>query len=105
MVLASRQESFGRVLLEALALETPVVAPDLGGPAEIVGRSERGFLFRSDDADSLAVTLEEALSQPEIARERARLGREWVSIMCSPERHAVSIQRLWEQAAQISRKP
>ena len=40
---ASNREPFGRVLLEAMAVGRPVIAPREGGPTEIVADGETGL--------------------------------------------------------------
>ena len=49
-----KPESFGRTLVEALAMETPVIATAHGGALEIVREGVDGFLFPPGDADALA---------------------------------------------------
>lgn len=71
VVVASRFEVFGMVVVEALAQGCPLVAADAGGIPEIVRHGENGFLFESSNAASLAKWLIEMLDQPELA---ARLG-------------------------------
>jgi teichuronic acid biosynthesis glycosyltransferase TuaC len=60
LVLPSRRESCGSVLLEALASGTPVVATRCGGPEEIV-TDDVGVLTPVDDADALAAGMERVL--------------------------------------------
>lgn len=98
-VLASRGEPFGRVLLEALALGTPVVGPNYGGPVEIIGDDERGIVFESENPASLAEAIDWTLSNQSVARERARKGGEWVKKVCAPEKHAEAIESLWNDAS------
>lgn len=52
-VLSSDFETFGVVLIEALAMGRPVIATDCGGPGEIV-RAENGLLVPVGDRDALA---------------------------------------------------
>jgi phosphatidyl-myo-inositol alpha-mannosyltransferase len=61
-VLASRGESFGLVLAEALACGTPVVGSNHGALPELVDRETIGRLFEVDDEKSLAAALREALT-------------------------------------------
>src|SRR6478736_3669516 len=58
-------ESYGLVLVEALASGTPVVATDQGGPPEIVARATPGTatVVPPGDADALATALLELLPQ------------------------------------------
>jgi len=51
-VLASQNETFGVVYIEALACGIPVIATKCGGPEEFVSE-ENGFLVPVDDIDSL----------------------------------------------------
>jgi teichuronic acid biosynthesis glycosyltransferase TuaC len=60
VVLPSRAESFGAVLVEALACGTPVVATRCGGPEDIV-TGEVGELVPVGDAEALAAALDRVL--------------------------------------------
>jgi glycosyltransferase involved in cell wall biosynthesis len=64
-VLASRGETFGVVLIEALSMGRPVVTTDSGGPASIVS-SENGLLVPVDNPNALSRAL------AEMARSRHR---------------------------------
>ncbi len=64
VVLPSRAESFGAVLVEALACGTPVVATRCGGPEDIVD-DRVGRLVPVGDADALARALADVLQEPE----------------------------------------
>jgi glycosyltransferase involved in cell wall biosynthesis len=61
LVLPSRRESFGMVVVEALARGLPVIAASVGGVAEALGAlpdgRRPGVLLPPDDADALAGTL------------------------------------------------
>lgn len=57
-VSSSRYEGFSNVILEALALGTPVVATDCpGGNREVIEEGVNGWLARVDDVESLAQTI------------------------------------------------
>ena len=60
LVLPSRAESFGTVLVEALACGTPVVATRCGGPEDIV-KDGVGVLVPREDPEALARGIERVL--------------------------------------------
>jgi glycosyltransferase involved in cell wall biosynthesis len=60
LVLPSRRETFGSVLVEALACGTPVVASRCGGPEDIV-TPEVGRLVEPEDEHALAAAIEQVL--------------------------------------------
>jgi phosphatidylinositol alpha-mannosyltransferase len=64
------QESFGIILLEAMAAGTAVVASDLDAFRRVLGGGAAGRLFRTGDAQALATALGALLDDPD---ERARL--------------------------------
>ncbi len=69
-------ESFGLVLVESLACETPVIASDIPGVRTVVSHGEDGFLFPQGDVPGLTQTLERILSTPEDGRRAmGRAGR------------------------------
>lgn len=65
-------EPFGTVVLEGMAAGLAVLAPDEGGPAEVIRDGETGRLFRRGDETALAEAMR-ALAGDADARER--LGR------------------------------
>jgi glycosyltransferase involved in cell wall biosynthesis len=71
-VVPSRNECFGLVNIESLAMGTPVIASDVGGIGEILRDGEEGYLVPPDDPESLADRLAAILSDPEL---RDRMSR------------------------------
>lgn len=63
-VLATRNEGWANVLLEAMACGLPVVATDVGGNREVVSSPELGTVVPFDDAASLLGALTSALKAP-----------------------------------------
>ena len=74
LVLPSRFEAFGIVLLEAWACHTPVICAATGAMPSIVG--DGGLVFEYGNAADLAAKLEQLLGDPELASAMARRGRE-----------------------------
>jgi glycosyltransferase involved in cell wall biosynthesis len=65
---ASWGEAFGLVLVEAMALGTPVVATSAGGPSEIVEDGVSGFLVPPGDDRAMAEAIARALDSDVAAR-------------------------------------
>jgi glycosyltransferase involved in cell wall biosynthesis len=61
VALPSLVEPFGQVLLEAMAMERPVLATSVGGPAELV-TPEAGALADPYDVDAIRAGLERAIA-------------------------------------------
>ena len=77
-VLASRWEGFGLVLIEAMALEKPVVATKVDAIPEVVEDGVTGILCQSDDHNEIAQGITSLLNDKEKAIEMGRLGRKRV---------------------------
>lgn len=75
---ATGQESFGIVLLEAMACGKPIVASAIEGYMGIIKDGEQGLLFPRRDAHSLASTLAKLVESPEFARRLGETGRRMV---------------------------
>lgn len=64
LVLASSNEGWPNVLLEAMACGTPVVATDVGGCSEVVTAPEAGTIVRERSADAIATALKGLFANP-----------------------------------------
>ena len=51
---SSEPEAFGRVSVEAQAMQVPIIASDIGGSKETIIDGKTGFLFKNKDPNSLA---------------------------------------------------
>lgn len=67
-------ESFGVVLLEAMAASTPVVASDLPGYRNVARQGREGLLVPPGDAGALAEALRRALTDGDTARALVEAG-------------------------------
>jgi glycosyltransferase involved in cell wall biosynthesis len=80
MVLATRAETYGMVVGEALARGVPVVVSDVGGVTEAVGYGANGtrpgLLVPPDDPAALAAALRAWLGDPELRGRLRRAARE-----------------------------
>ena len=72
-------ESFGVILLEAMAAGAPVVASDLDAFARVLEEGSAGLLVRRGDADALAGALSGLLGDPDRRAELAAAGRQAVA--------------------------
>jgi phosphatidyl-myo-inositol alpha-mannosyltransferase len=71
---ALRGESFGIVLLEAMASGVPVVASDIPGFNHVVTAGREGVLVPAADTEALAGALEHLLDNPGLRRQLAAAG-------------------------------
>jgi phosphatidyl-myo-inositol alpha-mannosyltransferase len=69
------RESFGMVLLEAMAAGLPVVASDIEGFRNVLTHGQEGLLVPPNQPEVLARTLEELLDNPDDREEFGRRGR------------------------------
>jgi glycosyltransferase involved in cell wall biosynthesis len=80
LVLPSRAETYGMVVLEALARGLPVVATDVGGVTEALGHGaggvRPGLLVPPDDAAALAAALRTWLGDADVREQLRRAARE-----------------------------
>ena len=65
LISSSRREGFGNVLIEAMALGTPVLATRAGGPETFIEHGINGFLTEPEHPSALARAIAELLDDPE----------------------------------------
>jgi UDP-glucose:(heptosyl)LPS alpha-1,3-glucosyltransferase len=99
LLFPSLYESFGLVVLEAMAMGLPVVtARTVGFAEDAIEDGVNGFAVDQPwDVDALAERIERMRAQPRLAREIAAAGR-YTAQLYSWERYLRSSERLYEQA-------
>ena len=60
---STEPEAFGRVSVEAQAMEIPIVASDIGASRETIVKEKTGFLFKSGDPKALAETIHSVMQK------------------------------------------
>jgi spore coat protein SA len=71
----SLSEAFGMSLIEAMAVEVPVIGARVGGMVDIVKDGETGLLVEPGDADALSEAILYLLSDNELRRRMGKAGR------------------------------
>jgi glycosyltransferase involved in cell wall biosynthesis len=85
LVLPTYREGFGTVLLEAAAMEIPVVATRITGCIDAVRDGETGTLVPARDAEALASAVRAYLDNPDLRRRHGKRGRQRVLRDFNPE--------------------
>lgn len=78
LVLPSRSEGLGRVLIEAMALSKPVVGSRVGGIPDLIKDNQNGFLFTAGSTGELAQKIKALLKDSNRAREMGQVGRDFI---------------------------
>jgi len=95
LVLPSRDEPFGRSLVEAMATGKPVVAGRGGAAPEICPDGLCGYLVDHDDPAEIADGLLALLTDPERAAEMGRAGRRRALDLFDADANAERVQALY----------
>lgn len=67
-------ESFGMVLIEAMACQTPVIGTDAGGIPEVIREGIDGLLVPPKDSNALAVAISKIMADKELATRMGQCG-------------------------------
>jgi glycosyltransferase involved in cell wall biosynthesis len=72
----SDTETFGNVVLEAMASELPVIATTVGGQVDLVRHGQTGLLFEPEDIDTLVAHLDRYRGDAALRARHGRAGLE-----------------------------
>ncbi|MBU1044608.1 MAG: glycosyltransferase family 4 protein [Candidatus Omnitrophica bacterium] len=110
VVLPSQSEGIPRVLLEAQAMEVPVIAYDVGGVSDAIGSGKTGYIVPVNNKGLFARSLKRVLQDNDLSTEMGKAGKDFVennfslSALASRHekfyitKHAVSINRWLQQS-------
>jgi glycosyltransferase involved in cell wall biosynthesis len=96
-VQSSDYEGTPNAVLEAMALETPIVATGVGGTAELVRDGIHGLIVPPNDAAALARSIENILMQPEQTAGRLAAARRRVEIDLSFEGRMRAVEHVYDE--------
>ncbi len=97
LLLPSREEPFGRALIEAMALGVPVLATSVGGPREIIQDGVQGRLLAPEDPRAWAEAVRDIAADPELAARMGAAGRARVEEAFSAGRHCEQVISVYER--------
>jgi len=98
-VQSSDSEGTPNAVLEAMALETPVVATDAGGTRDIVGHGIHGLVVPCGDAAALARAIEQTLIDRHATIARVAAARTRVERELSFDRRTRTLEAVYEELA------
>ena len=104
-VLPSFAEGVPVVLMEAMALELPVVATRIAGIPELVEDGISGFVVAPGRADLLAGAIRRLAGDPHLRREMGRRGRERVLAEFEVNAIAPRLAAMFERAIAAAPQP
>jgi glycosyltransferase involved in cell wall biosynthesis len=91
LLVPSWEEPFGRTVIEAMAMETPVIATDVGGPSEVITDGVDGLLLKPREPQRWAAVIGGLLANPARRTEIGRRGRRTVVNTFSREAHVANV--------------
>ena len=89
-------EPFGRVILEGMAANKPIVATNKGGVPEIVINNETAILVPMNDPGKMADAIKYYLSNKAIAETMAAKGRQRLIKLFSTEKMVQDVEKVYE---------
>jgi glycosyltransferase involved in cell wall biosynthesis len=90
------EEPFGRSMIEAMLLGTPLIAADSGGNPEIIRHGETGYLVPPDDPDAFALRTLALLEDADGRASIAVTARQDAVSRFGMRRHAQSIMQIYD---------
>ena len=97
IVLATRCETFGLVLPEAMRAGTCVVGTNCGGVPEIIQHNETGLLFMPDDVENLTDQLRRLVTDPDYRLQLALAGKTDADNRFSEEKHFRRLMEIFDE--------
>jgi glycosyltransferase involved in cell wall biosynthesis len=73
-VFPSTTDTFGNVVIEAMAAGLPVIVSDVGGPKELVKNSQQGFVLPARDLEKWSACLTQLINNPRLPADREKIG-------------------------------
>ena len=87
----SSSETFGNVVIEAMASGLPIVSADAGGPSELVKHKKNGFLVKSGKSKEFAERIVQILEDPDLHARMSQASKDLIKSRSIDSLH----EQLW----------
>ena len=98
VILATKCETFGLVLPEAMRAGVTVMGSNCGGVPEVITHEKTGLLFETENVDDLVIQLSKIVNDKKYCEKLARAGKKEADERFSEEKHFKSLVELFESA-------
>ena len=98
VILATKCETFGLVLPEAMRAGIAVIGSNCGGVPEIITHEKTGLLFETENIDDLVIQLSKIVGDKEFCEKLAKAGKKEADERFSEEKHFKRLVELFESA-------
>jgi glycosyltransferase involved in cell wall biosynthesis len=92
-----KPEPFGRVILEAMAMEKPIIATKPGGPCEILDEGATGYLIPMNDPIAMKVAIMRYVREPAKAKEMGIAARQAAEMRFSVFQMVQGVEKVYEE--------
>jgi len=93
LLVPSRHEGFGMVIVEAMAASRPVIGAEVGGIPEVIADGETGLVVKGDDSRAWAGAIRKLYGSPELRSRMGQSGRKRVEQMFNKEKQITTVLR------------
>jgi len=94
---SKRKEPFGRVLIESLAMKTPIIASNMGGPLDIIENNKSGLLISPNNPELLANAILKLLNNKELSNRLIKKGERIVRQKFNIDTHINNIEKIYDE--------
>ncbi len=103
-VLSSRREGLPNVVLEAMAMEVPVIATSIAGLPNLIANEENGILVSPDDATALSTSIRRLYLREELRNRLSHSGRATIEERYSFSRRMQNVAAVYDEVIGLDRR-
>ncbi|MGV8125925.1 MAG: glycosyltransferase family 4 protein [Methanothrix sp.] len=98
LLMCSRSEAFGRVVIEAMKVGKPVIGARSGGIVELIQNGFNGFYYEPGDYRDLAEKIKLIWMNPEMAQNMGENARKWATAQFNEKIYQEEILKILQKA-------
>jgi glycosyltransferase involved in cell wall biosynthesis len=96
LVHTAKDEPFGRVIVEAMTMQTPVVAYNCGGPKEIIVNKQTGYLIEPFNFEELVDKVQKLIENADLRSKFGEAGRQRAIEKFNIERYTKEMKEVFD---------